>query len=132
VSPRIQLLELPEVIWRGEEGLAVIHEADQKCTPIAFGNFISSSLSSHSLPPTLLLSCYIALPNQKVTFLAEFHHLLSITSTNYGKVLLFGDLNIRVDDRNDKRAFGFLHLIHNLAVASMSLALSVTTAILSI
>ena len=129
MSPQIYILELPYFIWTG--GLAIIYRAEQKCTLIDVGNFISFELLSFTTShPTVFFGLLYRPPKSKGNFLTEFGHLLSITTTNYENMILLGDLNIHMDDQNLHLTFLILSIL--LTVVSMSLALHINMVILSI
>ena len=61
-----------------------------------------------------MVSIYRPPKSSKSLFLTEISEFLSISSTNYQKILISGDANLHIDNARDNVAMSFLQLLHSL------------------
>lgn len=53
-------------------------------------------------------------PRYSTSFNSEFSELLSITHSNYNRILITGDFNLHIDNSSDPMSREFLNLLHCL------------------
>ena len=96
-------------------GTATIHADRLGCGSVSFGDFTSfeyHALTLCSQLPTLLVTVYRppSLPN----FHDDFAELLSIIHTNFDRIVITGDFNLHVDNKEDRKASDFIDLLGSM------------------
>ena len=97
-------------------GTATIASNTLNCKKISFDDFPSfeyHAIVMKSQPPVLIVTVYRP-PKARSTFLDDFSEFLAIIHPNYDNILITGDFNIHVDNKENLRAIRFTDLLESM------------------
>ena len=96
-------------------GTASITKDTMLSNEVFFNKYLSFEYHAFvfSSPPILCMTVYRP-PRYSTSFNSEFSELLSITHSNYNRILITGDFNLHIDNSSDPMSREFLNLLHCL------------------
>lgn len=118
LPPSCSFVHRPRVVGRGG-GVAIVFANDVQCKQVDFPltseiEYIAAAVSRRSDPEPILVLCIYRPPDgtsARFNFLLELCMFLSDVFRSYRNVIIGGDFNIWMDDKNKKATRGFVDIL---------------------